>query len=99
MNFNKEILTKNFKEKKYSLCIEMLTDEIIRSLSESVKSKYPDFKYSNIKNLRNDCAKYLEQDKQEVAFKMHELLLNEEYPQKQLLTELLILYKKINNEK
>ena len=91
MNFNKNIFMKNFKDKNYSPCIEMLTDEIIRILIESVKKEYPDFKYSNITNLRNVCTK-------NIVFKMHELLFNEDYPEKQLLTELLVLYEKLNGK-
>ena len=95
MNFNKNIFMKNFKDKNYSPCIEMLTDEIIRILIESVKKE---FKYSNITNLRNVCTKYLQLDKQNIVFKMHELLFNEDYPEKQLLTEPLVLYEKLNGK-
>lgn len=96
MNFNKDVLMKNFKEKNYSPCIEMLTDEIIRVLNENVKVKYPEFEYTNITNLRNICVKYLEPDMQSVVFKMHELMFDEDLPKEQMLNELLILYKKVN---
>ncbi len=94
MKFNKEILEQKFNEKEYSTCIEMLINEIIRILSNNVKKEKPDFKYTNITNLRNISANYLSSKKQAVAFKLHELMIQDEYSEEQMLAELLMLYKK-----
>ncbi len=96
MNFNRDLLMKNFKEKNYSPCIEMLEDEIIRILSEKVKEKDQNFEYTNITNLRNICVRVLNPDMQAIVFKMHELMFEENYSKEQMLNELLILYKKLS---
>ncbi len=95
MKFNKEILAEKFNEKEYNTCIEMLTNEIIRILSNNIKTEKPDFKYTNITNLRNICADYLNPQKQAIVFKLHELMTQDEYSEEQMLAELLMLYKKI----
>lgn len=94
VKFNKEILAEKFNEKEYNTCIELLINEMTRILSNNVKKKKTDFKYTNITNLRNISANYLSPKKQAVVFKLHELMTQEEYSEEQMLAELLMLYKK-----
>lgn len=95
MKFNKEILVEKFNEKEYDTCIELLTNEITKTLSNNVKKEKPDFEYTNITNLRNICTNYLNPKKQAIVFKLHELMTQDNYSEEQLLAELLMLYKKV----
>lgn len=98
MSFNKEILIKNFKEKKYSTCIEMLTNELIRILTLEIQAHNPQYEYKNITNLRTQCLKYLDNSRKEVALQLHDFMFHEEYTETFILDSLLSMYEQLTKQ-
>lgn len=98
MNFNKNVLIENFKNKNYSACIEMLTNKIIDKLVSDIQVHEPDYKYVNITNLRNTCLKHLDTSRKIMAIQLYDYLYDENYSEAFILDGLLNMYEVLYSE-
>lgn len=98
MSFNKNELIDNFKNRNYSLCIDMLTDKIIDKLVADIQIHNPNFKYVNITNLKNNCLKYLDDSKKIIAIQLYDYMYHDEYSEAFILDGLLNMYEILYSE-
>ncbi|MCI8546993.1 MAG: hypothetical protein HFJ44_07180 [Clostridia bacterium] len=91
MNFNKNVFSKHFKDNDYDFCAEMLRSSIIDFLVDKIKLKKPDYKYSTITFLKNDCFTYLEPVYQDMAVQLYTFSFNEE-PSEYELSRMMEMY-------
>ena len=97
MKFDKKLLMKKFEEKDYPFCIDMLMENIKDTLSQEVKEKNPSFEYVNLKNLKMNCIKYLDDSKKHIAIKLYDFAYTDEYEETFVLDALLHMYEKISS--
>lgn len=91
MVFDKEIFSKHFKDKDYDFCAEMLRSSIIDFLVSKIKLKNPNYKYSTITFLKNDCFTYLEPVYQDMAVQLYAFSFSEE-PSEYELSRMMEMY-------
>ena len=87
---NKKLI-ENFKSKNYTYCIDILQQEIKQKLVERVKLFKPDYKYTNLSDLKLNCYKYLN-DKEKLYITFLCKYSEEEYPVVHELNTLLDIY-------
>lgn len=91
MVFDKDIFSKHFKDKDYDFCAEMLRNSIIEFLVNKIKLQKPDYKYSTITFLKNDCFTYLDPVFQDMAVQLYAFSFSEE-PSEYELSRMMEIY-------
>lgn len=74
---NENDLKKYFKKQDYESCINILTKEIKDNLIKRIQIFYPDYKYKNITDLKNNCFKYLKDLEKIFAVQLYDFSYNE----------------------
>lgn len=88
---DKEKLTEHFKNKDYIYCINTLQKDIKDKLVHKVKIFKPDYTYTNLFNLKENCYKFLS-DKEKLYVTILCRYSEEEYPSICELNSLLDIY-------
>ena len=86
-----KLLKENFKNKNYIYCINTLQNEIKQKLVARVKIFKPEYKYSNLSDLKTNCYRYLN-DKEKLYVTLLCRYSEEEYPPTRELNTLLDIY-------
>lgn len=68
--------SEHFKKNDYDYCVQALRKELINFLVNKIKEKKPDYKYSTISVLKNDCLKYLKPAEQDIAIFLYTISFN-----------------------
>ncbi|MFR8145288.1 MAG: hypothetical protein ACLU8Y_00315 [Clostridia bacterium] len=88
---DKEKLNEHFKNKDYIYCINTLQKDIKDKLVQKVKIFKPDYKYTNLFNLKENCYKFLS-DKEKLYVTILCRYSEEEYSSICELNSLLDIY-------
>ena len=86
-------LREQFKNKNYVYCINVLRKEIKQKLISRLNIIRPGYKYKNLKELKTNCYKYLNDDEKKYISMLCRYA-EKEYPEKQELASLLDIYSK-----
>lgn len=82
----------NFKKKNYAYCANILREDIKQKLTSRVKIFKPEYKYTNLFDLKTNCYKYLN-DKEKIYISILCRYAEEEYPITSELSSYLDIYK------
>ncbi len=94
MKFDKRIFSLNLQSKNYYFCIDMLRSEIISILSEKIKEKNPQFVYTTVRSLKNNCMKYLSESEQSIAIEIYNFSFSDNASEYEL-SRMMDLYKQV----